>query len=147
MAEPIADITDAYFEPRGLGRIVLVMNTLPPVPPSARFSDGLVYAPVAPIAAAAGTSGAVRRRRGGGSRSTAPSPTANAPPRGPTRTQTPQRRPDARLSVDDECRRLGTRCVFAGPRWDPFIIRFPAALETSPPASWPSRSGQDLLIA
>src|SRR5215203_2498460 len=45
MAEPIADITDAYAfpSPEVPGRLVLVMNTLPFAPPSARFSDGLTY--------------------------------------------------------------------------------------------------------
>ena len=45
MAEPIADITDAYAfpSPEVPGRLVLVMNTLPFAPPSARFSDGVVY--------------------------------------------------------------------------------------------------------
>jgi hypothetical protein len=45
MAEPIADITDAYAfpSPEVPGRLVLVMNTLPFAPPSARFSDGLIY--------------------------------------------------------------------------------------------------------
>src|SRR5215216_7645100 len=45
MAEPIADITDAYAfpSPEVPGRLVLVMNTLPFAGPSARFSDGLVY--------------------------------------------------------------------------------------------------------
>jgi hypothetical protein len=44
MAEPIADITDAYAfpSPERPGHLVLVMNTLPFAPPSARFSDGLI---------------------------------------------------------------------------------------------------------
>ena len=56
MAEPIADITDAYAfpSPEVPGRLVLVMNTLPFAPPSARFSDGLVYRfRLRPVAAAA----------------------------------------------------------------------------------------------
>src|SRR3712207_4722098 len=54
LAEPIADITDFYAfpSPERPGRLVLVMNTLPFAPWSARFSDGLVYRfrlrPVAP---------------------------------------------------------------------------------------------------
>ena len=45
LAEPIADITDAYAfpSPERPGHLVLVLNTLPFAPLSARFSDGLVY--------------------------------------------------------------------------------------------------------
>jgi hypothetical protein len=45
LAEPVADITDAYAfpSPERPGHLVLVMNTLPFAPPSARFSDGLIY--------------------------------------------------------------------------------------------------------
>jgi Domain of unknown function (DUF4331) len=56
LAEPIADITDAYASPspERPGQLVLVMNTLPFAPPSAGFSDGLIYRfRVRPVAAAA----------------------------------------------------------------------------------------------
>jgi Domain of unknown function (DUF4331) len=45
MAEPIADITDLYAfpSPEHSGRLVLVLNTLPFAPPSAVFSDRLIY--------------------------------------------------------------------------------------------------------
>ena len=45
VAEPIADITDLYAfpSPEHSGRLVLVLNTLPFAPPSAVFSDGLIY--------------------------------------------------------------------------------------------------------
>jgi hypothetical protein len=45
MAEPIADITDLYAfpSPEHSGRLVLVLNTMPFAPPSAVFSDGLIY--------------------------------------------------------------------------------------------------------
>jgi Domain of unknown function (DUF4331) len=45
MAEPAADITDlfAFPSPEQSGRLVLVLNTLPFAPPSALFSDGLIY--------------------------------------------------------------------------------------------------------
>src|SRR3954452_18848982 len=45
LAEPIADITDVYAfpSPERPGHLVLVQNTLPFAPPSALFSDGLVY--------------------------------------------------------------------------------------------------------
>ena len=44
-AEPIADITDFYAfpSPERPGWLVLVVNTLPLAPPSALFSDGLIY--------------------------------------------------------------------------------------------------------
>ena len=45
LAEPAADITDLYAfpSPGHPGRLVLVLNTLPFAPPSAVFSDGLIY--------------------------------------------------------------------------------------------------------
>src|SRR3954463_13867781 len=45
LAEPLADITDVYAfpSPERQGHLVLVMNTLPFAPPSALFSDGLIY--------------------------------------------------------------------------------------------------------
>jgi hypothetical protein len=138
LAEPIADITDAYAfpSPERPGQLVLVMNTLPFAGPSARFSDGLVYRfrlrPVAATArddpapfvvgaeeftfdclfsAAASGSGA------GGSDQDGTCTTAA----GET----------VSFRVDDERggSAHGVR-VFAGPRWDPFIMDAPAALET-----------------
>ena len=45
MAEPAADITDLHVfpSPEHSGRLALVLNTLPFAPPSAVFSDGLIY--------------------------------------------------------------------------------------------------------
>lgn len=45
LADPIADITDFYAfpSPENPGRLVLVMNTLPMAQPSAVFSAGLLY--------------------------------------------------------------------------------------------------------
>ena len=45
LADPIADITDVYAfpSPESPGRLVLVMNTLPMAKPSALFSAGLLY--------------------------------------------------------------------------------------------------------
>src|SRR3954466_14802963 len=45
VAEPIADITDFYAfpSPDRPGHLVLVLNTLPFAPPTARFSDPLLY--------------------------------------------------------------------------------------------------------
>ena len=65
-AEPIADITDLYAfpSPEDPGRLVLVLNTLPFAPPSAVFSDGLIYRfRLRPLTANTGGWGAVRRGR------------------------------------------------------------------------------------
>ena len=45
LAEPIADITDLYVfpSPERAGHLVLVMNTLPFAQPSDMLSDGLIY--------------------------------------------------------------------------------------------------------
>src|SRR5438094_332507 len=136
LAEPIADITDVYVFP-GPGRqghLVLVQNTLPFAPPSALFSDGLVYrfrlrplttgalSDPAPFAVAeeefvfdcvfsdpAAGDGA-RRQEG-----------ACTTPAGDVVT----------FRVGDEQGGSGHGVrVFAGPRWDPFIMDAPAALKT-----------------
>lgn len=138
LAEPIADITDVYAfpSPEQSGHLVLVLNTLPFAPPSALFSDGLVYRfrlrPLtrgarddpAPFAVGAqefvfdcvfsdpaGGDGASGRRQEG----------VCTLPSGET----------VSFSVNDEGdgSSHGTR-VFAGPRWDPFIMDAPAALKT-----------------
>jgi Domain of unknown function (DUF4331) len=138
MAEPISDITDAYAfpSPEAPGWLVLVMNTLPFAPPSARFSDGLVYRfRLRPVVVGAGDdragfdAGAEEFRfdcvfsppvngRGG---------------RGPSQEgvcTTPAGETLA-FSVDGEQggSASGVR-IFAGPRWDPFIMDAPAALQT-----------------
>jgi hypothetical protein len=45
LADPIADITDVYAfpSPERSEHLVLLQNTLPFAPATARFSDGLVY--------------------------------------------------------------------------------------------------------
>jgi hypothetical protein len=138
LGEPIADITDAYAfpSPEVPGRLVLVMNTLPFAGPSARFSDGLVYRfRLRPVAAAARDdpalfvvgveefrfdcvfSAPVSGSGAGGSDQDGVCTT----PAGET----------VSFRVDDERggSAHGVR-VFAGPRWDPFIMDAPAALET-----------------
>jgi len=138
LAEPSLDITDAYAfpSPEVPGRLVLVMNTLPFAGPSARFSDGLVYRfRLRPVAAAARDdpaqfvigaeeftfdcvfSAPVSGNGAGGSDQDGACTTAA----GET----------VSFSVNDE--RGGSAHdvrVFAGPRWDPFIMDAPAALET-----------------
>src|SRR5512132_1156063 len=62
LADPIADITDVYAfpSPERSEHLVLVQNTLPFAPATARFSDGLVYRfrlrPVAVVNAESGQS-------------------------------------------------------------------------------------------
>lgn len=138
LAEPISDITDVYAfpSPERSGHLVLVLNTLPFTPPSARFSDGLVYRfrlrPVAagvqddPALFVVGAkefafdcvfSAPVNRNGAGGPKQEG----ACTTPVGETLS----------FSVNDERggSAHGVR-VFAGPRWDPFIMDAPAALET-----------------
>jgi hypothetical protein len=134
VAEPIADITDlfAFPSPDRPGHLVLVLNTLPFAPPGARFSDALLYR--------------FRLRELGRNPAGAPAPfrpvddddlvidcvfsTADdggaqhctcTLPDGDTVTS----------AVDGEERAAsdGTR-IFAGPRWDPFILDAPAMLKT-----------------
>jgi len=138
LAEPIADITDVYAfpSPERSGQLLLVMNTLPFAQPSARFSDGLVYRfRLRPVAAGTGdgpalfvvgveefTFDCVFSPPGNGSGDSAPDQDgACTTPAGET----------VCFSVNDEGggSAHGVR-VFAGPRWDPFIMDAPAALKT-----------------
>ena len=135
VAEPIADITDLYAfpSPGRRGSLVLVLNTLPIAPPTARFSDALIYR--------------FRLRKltpdGGGAQApfspaddefvidcvfSTPDPEEGGEqhctctlPGGDTVT----------VQVDDNRGSAvrGTR-LFAGPRWDPFILDAPAMLKT-----------------
>ena len=138
LAEPVADITDAYAfpSPEGSGRLVLVMNTLPFAGPAARFSDGLVYRfRVRRVAAAAGDDPAPFAV--GVEEFTFDcvfSPPLNASgARGPDQDGacTTAAGETVSFRVDDERggSAHGVR-VFAGPRWDPFIMDAPAALAT-----------------
>jgi hypothetical protein len=138
MAEPIADITDAYAfpSPEVPGRLVLVMNTLPFAGPSARFSDGLTYRfRLRPVAAAARDAPAPFAV--GAEEFTFDcvfSPPVNASgARGSDQDGmcTTAAGETLAFSVEDERggSAHGVR-VFAGPRWDPFIMDAPAALQT-----------------
>ena len=138
MAEPAADITDLYAfpSPEHPGRVVLVLNTLPFAPPSAAFSDGLIYRfRLRPLTANTQQDGApfaaggeeivldcVFSAPGSGHGADAPEQEGTcATPAGET----------VSIRVNDECggQAHGVR-VFAGPRWDPFIMDAPAALNT-----------------
>ena len=135
MAEPTADITDLYAfpSPEHPGHLVLVLNTLPFAPPSAVFSDGLIYRfrvrPLAPSDREDGAPFVVNGEEtvidcvfsapadagGSGQEGTCSLPTGGT----------------VSVRVGDERggQFRGAR-VFAGPRWDPFIMDAPAALKT-----------------
>jgi hypothetical protein len=137
LADPIADITDVYAfpSPEQSDRLVLVMNTLPMAKPSDLFSDGLLY----------------RFRMRALNPSTAerhgwqfmpadteyvldcvfstPDPTADIPVQdgtcsSPSGASVSFRVNDPRGGSGDDIR------VFAGTRWDPFIMDARAALKT-----------------
>ena len=138
-AHPIADITDLYAfpSPEHPGWLVLVLNTLPFAPPSAVFSDGLIYRfRLRPLTA---------NTRGDGAPfvvdgkeivldcvfSTPVSGHACQRPRATRRMLDADRRDSISVAVNDESndQAHGIR-VFAGPRWDPFFMDAPAALKT-----------------
>ena len=136
LADPIADITDVYAfpSPERAGHLVLVENTLPFAQPSALFSDGLVYRfRLRPLTAAAANGSAPFTvgedelvfdcvfsdpADGDGARD---------------RKACARRRRATRSAsvVGDEQGGSGHGVrVFAGVRWDPFIMDAPAALKT-----------------
>jgi hypothetical protein len=138
LAEPIADITDVYAfpSPERPGHLVVVMNTLPFAKPSDMFSEGLVYRfRLRPLTACAPG---------------APAPfTARAeefafdcvfsPPAGGDATERVEQEGTCttpagemvpfRVNGSNGGSGHGVR-VFAGARWDPFIMDAPAALKT-----------------
>ncbi|MGX7680306.1 DUF4331 family protein [Jatrophihabitans sp. DSM 45814] len=138
LATPIADITDVYAfpSPERPGHLVLIMNTLPFAGPTDLHSEGLIYRfrlrPLSP-----------------GQTNTPELFIAGSPeyvfdcvfsaPRGEIGTDrveqevicsTPNGQ-TASFQVDDATAGSihGVR-VFAGPRWDPFIMDAPAAVKT-----------------
>jgi hypothetical protein len=135
LAEPIADITDVYAfpSPDRPGHLVLVMNTLPFAKPSDVLSEGLVYRfrlrPLTANAAGEPVPFAVRPEEfvvdcvfappatagGGGQEGTCRTPTGETVA--------------FRLNDEQGGAAHGLR-VFAGPRWDPFIMDARAALTT-----------------
>src|SRR5580700_7433546 len=127
-AEPIADITDLYAfpSPKHPGRLVLVLNTLPFAPPSAMFSDGLIYRfRLRPLTANAGEEAVIdcvfsAPVNGHG---------ASGPEQEGTCWLPAGETISARVNDERGGRARGVR-VFAGPRWDPFIMDAPAALKT-----------------
>jgi hypothetical protein len=138
LAEPIADITDVYAfpSPERSGHLVLVMNTLPFAPPSACFSDGLVYRfRVRPVTAGGADDDAllVAGQTEFAIDCVFSAPASGTGADGPAQhgvCTTPAGETVA-FTVNDVTGggAHGVR-VFAGPRWDPFIMDAPAALET-----------------
>jgi hypothetical protein len=138
LADPIADITDVYAfpSPERPGHLVLVVNTLPFAKPFDLLSDGLVYRfRLRPL---------TRKEPG------APAPFAAqdeelvfdcvfSPPVSDDGAQHAEQEGTCttpagetvsfRVNDADGGSGHGVR-VFAGPRWDPFIMDAPAALKT-----------------
>jgi hypothetical protein len=131
LAEPIADITDVYAfpSPENPGHLVLVVNTLPFAPADALLSDGLIYRfrlrPVSLQPDRLFVTGAEEvvldcvfsdPSAAGGLQS------------GVCRTPAGE---EVTFAVNDPGGGKGGGLrVFAGPRWDPFILDAPAALRT-----------------
>jgi hypothetical protein len=137
-AEPSADITDLYAfpSPEHSGRLVLVLNTLPFAPPSAAFSDGLIYRfRLRPLTANAQQDGAPFAA--GGEEividcvfaAPAGGHGANGPEQEGTCVTPAGETVSMRLNDEHGGQAHGVR-GFAGPRWDPFIMDAPAALKT-----------------
>jgi hypothetical protein len=137
LADPIADITDVYAfpSPERPGHLVLVMNTLPFAPVDAHFSDGLVYRfRLRPLTRADGN---------GATPPFVPAPEEvtfdvvfsdpgnGRGAQGQQGTCTTPEDETVSFAVDDEqsASNAGVR-VFAGLRWDPFIMDAAAALKT-----------------
>src|SRR5215203_4124302 len=136
LADPIADITDVYAfpSPEHPGRLVLVENTLPFAQPSALFSDGLVYR------------FRLRPLTVGADNGSAPfsvgedelvfdcvfsDPDVSDDMAGQEGVCTTPAGDTVGFRVGDEQGGSGHGVrVFAGPRWDPFIMDAPAALKT-----------------
>ena len=133
LAEPIADITDVYAfpSPERTGRLVLVMNTLPFAQPSDRFSDGLVYRfRIRPLTPGAGNDSApfVVAEDEFVFDCVFAEPDDDAAQQGTCTTPAGE---TVTSGVDDERGASGDGVrVFAGQRWDPFIMDAPAALKT-----------------
>ena len=135
LADPIADITDVYAfpSPQHTGHLVLVMNTLPFAPPSAAFSDGLVYRfRLRPVTA--GPLGSSAPFAAGQDELvfdcvfSAPSGPEDGLQEGVCTTPTGD---TVTFRVNDTDGGIGHGIrAFAGVRWDPFIMDAPAALKT-----------------
>ena len=138
LAEPIADITDVYAfpSPERAGQLVLVLNTLPFAKPSDPLSDGLIYRfRLRPLTASApGDPGPFAVRPEEFVFDCVFSPPVEADggqgvEQGGTCTTPAGETVSLRVNEEQDSSAHGVR-VFAGPRWDPFIMDAPAALKT-----------------
>jgi hypothetical protein len=138
LADPIADITDVYAfpSPESPGRLVLVMNTLPFAKPFDAFSEGLVYRfRLRPLSAGEGDDAAPfvpdaqefvfdcvfsHHTHADGDERVEQNGTCTTPG-GET--------VEFRVNDVEGGAAHGVR-VFAGVRWDPFMMDAPAALKT-----------------
>ncbi len=135
LADPIADITDVYAfpSPERSGHLVLVQNTLPFAPATARFSDGLVYRfrlrSVAVVDAESGQSPFdVHDAEELVFDCVFSEATSDLSQEGMCTTPTGE---TVSFVVDDDAGGSGHGVrAFAGVRWDPFIMDAPAALKT-----------------
>ncbi|MGF9660809.1 DUF4331 family protein [Arthrobacter crystallopoietes] len=141
LANPIADITDFYVfpSPDRPGHLVLVMNTLPFAKVSNAFSDGLIYRfRLRPLTA--NPSGAQVPFSAGPEEGAeefvfdcvfSPPNSAEAEPFEQEGTCTMPSGGTVSFRVNDDGGGSGEGVrVFAGARWDPFILDAPAALKT-----------------
>jgi Domain of unknown function (DUF4331) len=138
MAEPAADITDlfAFPSPQQPGRLVLALNTLPFAPPSALFSDGLIYRfRLRPLT---GSSGENPVPFAADDHETVLDCVFSAPENG-HRANGPEQEGTCRLPTgetisarvnDERGGQVDGVRIFAGSRWDPFFMDFPAAQKT-----------------
>ena len=138
LAEPIADITDvfAFPSPERPGSLVMVMNTLPFAQPSDTLSEGLIYRfRLRPLTASAGHGQApfaVGAREFVVDCVFAPPADTDADEgveQEGTCTTPAGDTVSFRLNDEEGGSAHGVR-VFAGPRWDPFMMDAPAALKT-----------------
>jgi hypothetical protein len=136
LADPIADITDVYAfpSPEHPGHLVLVMNTLPFAKPTDAFSDGLIYRfrlrPLSPGAATPLPFVVGRPELVFDCVFSAPVPaTADQRVDQVVTCTTPSGKTISVRVNEEDGAAEGVR-LFAGPRWDPFIMDAPAALKT-----------------
>jgi len=136
LADPIADITDVYAfpSPERPGNLVLVMNTLPFAKPTDAFSDGLVYRfrlrPLAPGAPTAVPFVVGKPELVFDCVFSAPVPAGDDHRVDQVVTCTTPSGETVSVRVNEEDGAAAGVRVFAGPRWDPFIMDAPAALKT-----------------
>jgi len=137
LADPIADITDLYAfpSPSQPQNLVLVMNTLPFAQPSDLFSDGLIYRfRIRPLSPTEPDGYRAPFVTGGDELVidcvfTDPTGGKDAPVQEGTCTTSAGGAVTFRVGDPEGGSGPGIR-VFAGVRWDPFIMDAPAALKT-----------------